>query len=51
MILFGGSGKGELELLKGRYVASKTLFYVCESRVCKLPDDNLEEAVQKIVDR
>jgi uncharacterized protein YyaL (SSP411 family) len=51
IILFGGSEENELELLKNRYVEGKTLFYVCENRVCQLPEDNLDGAIQKIMDQ
>jgi hypothetical protein len=49
IVLFGGSGEGELELLKDRYVAGKTLFYVCENRVCQLPVGNSGEAIEQLL--
>jgi len=49
IILFGGFGGGELELLKDRYVASKTLFYVCENRVCQLPVENSDKAIEQLL--
>jgi hypothetical protein len=49
IILFGGSNESGLALLKDRYVAGKTLFYVCENRVCQLPVDNSGEAIEQLL--
>lgn len=46
--LFGGRGEGTLEILKDRYVHKKTLFYVCENRVCQLPVEDIPQAVKQI---
>jgi uncharacterized protein YyaL (SSP411 family) len=48
IILFGARREGTLEILKGRYVPDKTLFYVCENRVCQLPVEDLPQAVNQI---
>ena len=49
IILFGGENEGSLEILKNRYIAGKTLIYICENRVCQLPLENLEKAVKQII--
>jgi len=36
----------ELPLIKDRFVAGKTLFYVCEDKACKLPVSSVEETVE-----
>ncbi len=49
IILFGGNGESNLEILRDRYVANKTLFYVCENRVCQLPVENSDKAIEQIL--
>jgi len=49
IILFGGNGETELELLKDRYVPNKTLIYICENHVCQLPLEEFESAIQQIM--
>jgi len=49
IILFGGKGKSELEILKDRYTPGKTLFYVCENRVCQLPVEDSKKAIEQIL--
>ncbi|HEY6436578.1 MAG TPA: hypothetical protein VIY47_08310, partial [Ignavibacteriaceae bacterium] len=49
IILFGGNSESKLEILTDRYAAGKTLFYVCENRVCQLPVEDLEKAIKQIL--
>ncbi len=49
IILFGGNGESNLEILKDRYHAGKTLFYVCENRVCQLPVEDSNKAIEQIL--
>jgi uncharacterized protein YyaL (SSP411 family) len=49
IILFGGENEDSLEILKSRFIAGKTLIYICENRVCQLPLENLEKAVKQII--
>ena len=37
-----------LPLLKYKYVPGKTLIYVCESKVCQLPVEDVQEALEQI---
>jgi hypothetical protein len=46
--LFGSKQKGTLELLKDRYIAGKTMIYVCENRVCQLPVEDVNTALEQI---
>lgn len=48
-ILFGGKGEGSLEVLKNRFISGKTLFYVCENRVCQLPVEDSKKAIEQIL--
>jgi uncharacterized protein YyaL (SSP411 family) len=47
---FAGStvAESELLLLRDRYVAGKTLIYVCRNSVCQLPVSTVEEALTQI---
>jgi uncharacterized protein len=49
IIHFGGDNEGTLEILKERYLPGKTLFYVCENRVCQLPEEDTEKALKQIL--
>jgi len=39
----------DLPLVKNRFAAGKTLFYVCENKACKLPVESVEETVNLFV--
>ncbi len=45
-LLVGSKTKSSLPLLQDRYVEGKTMIYVCENKVCKLPVEKTEEAVK-----
>ena len=49
IILFGGSKENKLDILSDRYIPVKTLFYVCENRVCKLPVEDSDKAMEQII--
>ncbi len=42
-------GESDLEILKDRYVSGKTLFYVCENRVCQLPVEDSNKAIEQML--
>jgi len=44
-IFLGGDSEGTLELLKNKLVAGQTMIYVCQNKVCKLPTEDVEEAL------
>jgi len=50
IILFGGSKENKLDILSNRFIPDKTLFYVCENRVCKLPIEESDKAIEQIID-
>ncbi len=45
-IFLGGAQENELPLLQNKFVAGKTMIYVCENKVCKLPVEEVEEALK-----
>jgi len=49
IILFGGTNEGSLEIMRDRYISGKTLIYVCENRVCQLPVEETEKALNQIL--
>ncbi|GJM32010.1 MAG: thioredoxin [Saprospiraceae bacterium] len=45
-IFLGGKTEGSLELLKGKLVAGDNRIYVCQNKVCKLPVQEVERALE-----
>ncbi|MCD4683843.1 MAG: thioredoxin domain-containing protein [Bacteroidales bacterium] len=48
IIRAGSIGKSELPIFKDRFVKDKTMIYVCTGSECKLPVENIEEALGQI---
>jgi uncharacterized protein YyaL (SSP411 family) len=48
IILFGSSESGTISLLKDRFVKGKTLVYICEKGACKLPVEEVGNAVAQL---
>jgi uncharacterized protein YyaL (SSP411 family) len=46
--VLGGTGEGRLELLEGKYQPGRTLIYVCQNKVCKMPVEEVEAAWELI---
>lgn len=44
-LFLGGKEEGSLKLLEGKYSEGETLIYVCRNKVCKMPVDNVEQAL------
>ncbi|MBN1252533.1 MAG: thioredoxin domain-containing protein [Bacteroidales bacterium] len=44
-IIAGSIHKSEIPLLKDRFVENETKIYVCKDKVCKLPVDNVNDAL------
>lgn len=44
-IFLGGENEGTLELLKGKLQEDETFIYVCQNKVCKLPVQEVEQAI------
>lgn len=42
VILAGAENQSSLPFLKDRFVANKTLFYVCQNRTCQVPSEDFE---------
>ncbi|MCW8824714.1 MAG: thioredoxin domain-containing protein, partial [Ignavibacteriaceae bacterium] len=45
IVLFGSTEKGELDVLRDRYVKGKTLIYICEKGACLLPVEEVGNAI------
>lgn len=48
LTIFMGGNKEDLPLLENKYVEGKTIIYVCRNRVCKLPVQDVEEAMEQL---
>ncbi|MFI5163946.1 MAG: thioredoxin domain-containing protein [Bacteroidia bacterium] len=48
-IFAGTNAQSTLSLLQDKIVESKTLIYVCENKTCKLPTENISEAIAQII--
>jgi uncharacterized protein YyaL (SSP411 family) len=49
VLLAGTEKPSDLPFLKARFVADKTLFYVCQNRTCEIPTNNLEKVVSDLI--
>jgi uncharacterized protein len=47
-IFCAGNDENDLPLLQNRYVAGKTLIYICQDKSCLLPVETVEEAIEII---
>ncbi len=48
-VLFsGGNSEGRLSLLEGKLIEGQTTIYVCQDRVCKLPVNEVKDALGQI---
>lgn len=50
-IYLGGDNEGKLPLLENKLIKDKTMIYVCENKTCKLPVENVMEALKQIKPR
>lgn len=48
ILYLGGKNEGSLELLKGKSQKGETYIYVCQNKICKLPVQETEKAVELI---
>lgn len=48
VLMLGGEGKNNLELLENKGVKGETWIYVCQDRICKLPVQTVDEALEQI---
>jgi uncharacterized protein YyaL (SSP411 family) len=49
VLLAGIDKPSNLPFLKDRFVANKTLFYVCQNRTCETPTNDLEKVVSDLI--
>ncbi|MBL4716022.1 MAG: thioredoxin domain-containing protein [Bacteroidia bacterium] len=47
-LILGGDNEGSLPLLKMKAVKGKTMIYVCKNKSCKLPVENVSEALEQM---
>lgn len=47
-VLLGHPSDGDLALLENKYIEGQTMIYVCLNKVCKLPVENVEDALSLI---
>jgi len=47
-ILLGDTKESDLPLLKNKYTEDETMIYVCQNKVCKIPVNNVEDALKLI---
>jgi hypothetical protein len=47
-IYLGGSTEGSFSLLQDKLMAGKTMIYVCKNKTCKMPVDQVENALSQI---
>ncbi|MEL7123159.1 MAG: thioredoxin domain-containing protein [Bacteroidota bacterium] len=50
-IYLGGPEEGELELLKYKLQEGRTMIYVCQNKVCKLPVEAVNTALEQLTPR
>ena len=48
IILAGAEKESVLPFLKDRFIEDKTLFYLCQNRVCQLPTEDFQSVVSEI---
>jgi uncharacterized protein YyaL (SSP411 family) len=48
LVIAGSREPSKLSLLKNRFVAEKTLLYICENHACQLPIESVEEAILRL---
>ena len=48
MAIFMGGDKENLPLLENKLVKGKTFIYVCQNKTCKLPVENVAQAIQQL---
>ncbi len=47
-IFLGGNDEGKLELLENKLVPGETYIYVCQNKVCQLPVQKVQEALEQM---
>ena len=50
VVLFGGNTEGTLGSMEGKYIEGETLIYVCKNKICKMPTNQVNEALALMAD-
>ena len=45
VVLFGGNSEGTLGSMEGKYIEGETLIYVCKNKICKMPTNQVNDAL------
>jgi uncharacterized protein YyaL (SSP411 family) len=46
VLYLGGASEGSLELLEDKLVENQTFIYVCQNKVCKMPTEDINKALE-----
>lgn len=46
VVLLGGKDEGTLEAVQGKFIEGETMIYVCKNKVCKMPTNRVDEALE-----
>jgi len=46
VLYLGGAAEGTLELLEDKLVEGQTFIYVCQNKVCKIPTEDIKQALE-----
>jgi uncharacterized protein len=49
VLLSGGKKEGSLALLKNKYIPGQTTIYVCQNKVCKRPETEVDAVISWIL--
>lgn len=49
VLLLGGKDEGTLEAVQGKLIEGETMIYVCKNKVCKMPTNQVSEALELMV--
>jgi uncharacterized protein YyaL (SSP411 family) len=49
-LILGGTKEGNLELLKDKLIANKTMIYVCVNKTCQLPVEEVAQALTQMAE-
>jgi uncharacterized protein YyaL (SSP411 family) len=50
VLYLGGASEGSLELLEDKLVENQTFIYVCQNKVCKMPTEDINQALELMKD-
>lgn len=48
VFMFGGNSGGTLPAVEGKFIEGETLIYVCKNKICRMPTDQVDDAIAQI---